>query len=421
MKRRIKLQLLFAGILFMLTSSLKAQYLLNSDSAFKAGAANSGRIWGYMFGDLFYKSHSDSLKRGNNNQYSGIPTSRNAFQFRRIYLGYDYNITSRFSAELLLAAEDNFPALNPPSNPAQNGDLLQNNKLTFYIKLANIRWKNIWKGTDLIVGQVATPAFPLIAEKVWSYRSIERTISDIRRTPSYDLGAELQGKFDAKGNYGYNIMVGNGTGDKPEGSSYKWFYGDVYAMFFDKKLIFDLYADYQRLNWQSYTPASGATAASNAWHHSRQMLKGYIAYNTPALTIGAEGYINNLKNDLFATKATGVDTLSEAAKGLSLYVHGNVITGKLRFFARYDMTDPNSKINNAIYTKYTGNLANYNESTTKEQFITAGLDFTPAKNVHFMPNIWYNNYKSKLDNTSGSLKSDYDLVYRMTFFFTFGK
>jgi hypothetical protein len=31
------------------------------------------------------------------------------FQFRRIYLGYDYNISKKFTAELLLAAEDNFP------------------------------------------------------------------------------------------------------------------------------------------------------------------------------------------------------------------------------------------------------------------------------------------------------------------------
>jgi hypothetical protein len=420
MKRRIRLQLLIIGILFCSMGGLKAQYMWNSDSSFKAGAANSGRIWGYVFGDLFYKSHSDSLKRGGNNQYTGIPTNRNAFQFRRIYLGYDYNITSKFSAELLLAAEDNFPTGNPTSSTGPSGDLLQNSKLTFYIKLANIRWKNIWKGTDLVVGQIATPAFPLLSERIWAYRSIERTISDIRRTPSYDLGAALQGKFDASGNYGYNVMVGNGNGDKPEATAFKWFYGDVYAMFFDKKLIFDLYADYQRLNWQAYNPSS---STPGAWHNSRQMVKGYIAYNTPNLTIGAEGYLNNLKADMFATRKIGggVDTLNTTAKGLSLYVHGNIIPSKLRFFARYDITDPNNKIDNNTYSKYAGNLGNYNAVTTKEQFITAGLDFTPAKGVHFMPNIWYNNYKSKLDNTTGSLKSDYDLVYRMTFYFVFGK
>src|ERR1051326_1767470 len=151
----------FFGTIYIMVSLpfvTRAQYLWNSDSAFKAGRANSGRIWGYAFGDYYYKGHTDTLNRGGANQYTGIPKDRNAFQFRRIYLGYDYNITQKFSADLLLATEDNFPAGNPPSSTTASGDLLSNSKLSFYIKLANIRWKNIWKGTDLIVGQQATAA-----------------------------------------------------------------------------------------------------------------------------------------------------------------------------------------------------------------------------------------------------------------------
>jgi hypothetical protein len=421
MKRRIALRCLFAAFLFISFGTLKAQYLLNSDSAFKAGAANSGRLWGYMFGDLYYKSHSDSLNRGGSNQYTGIPKSRNAFQFRRIYLGYDYNITSKFSAELLLAAEDNFPAGQPVGQATANGDETQNNKLTFYIKLADIRIKNIWKGTDLVIGQQATPAFPLLAEKIWSYRSIERTISDIRRTPSYDFGAGLQGKFDAKGNFGYNVLVANGSSAKPEGDAFKWFYGDVFAMFADKKLVFDLYADYERLTW------------TTTLHHSRQMLKGFAAYTTPALTIGVEGFVNNLKQDITATKTVaaggGTALLDNVAKGLSMYIHGNIVPNKLRFFARYDMFNPNSKVDNNTYLKYAQTTGNYNDNsytggtvangdaTYKQQFITAGLDFTPVKNVHFMPNVWINTYNTQL--ATGN--SDKDVVWRATFYFTFGK
>ncbi len=252
-------------------NSANAQYTWNSDSLFKAGKPNSGRIWGYAFADYYYKGQSDSLKRGGSNQYTGIPKDRNAFQFRRIYLGYDYNITQKFSAELLLAAEDNFPAGNPPTSTTASGDELLNNKLSFYIKLANIRVKNIWKGTDLVLGQVSTPSFPLISEKMWNYRSIERTIADIRRTPSYDFGATLQGVFDpSTKNFGYDLMVGNGSSAKPEADNFKWFYGDVYGYFFNKKIVIDAYADYERLNWTS------------TWHHSRQMIKGYIAYNSAA-------------------------------------------------------------------------------------------------------------------------------------------
>ena len=438
MKRRIRLQLLIIGILFCSMGSLKAQYLWNNDSAFKAGAANSGRLWGYVFADFYYKGKSDSLNRGANNQYTGIPQSRNAFQFRRIYLGYDYNITQKFSAELLLAAEDNFEPYNPPTTAVgagNTGDELTNGKETFFIKLANIRWKNIWKGTDLIAGEQSTPSFPLLSEKVWNYRSIERTIIDIRRTPSYDMGVGLQGKFDAKHDFGYNILVANGSGDKPASNSYKWFYGDIYKTFFDKKLIIDLYADYQRLNWLP------------GWHHDRQMIKGYIAYNTPALTIGAEGFINTIRADTKGTRiAGGTDTINTVAQGISLYVHGNIIPGKLRFFARYDGYNPNHKIDNGKYSNYAalsspngyntpGYHLTYNPSTgtptaatattditAKESFITAGLDFTPAKNVHFMPNIWYNHYKTQLTGALGDANGPgYDLVYRMTFYFVFGK
>jgi len=415
MKRNFAKQLFIIAIFSFLTISSQAQYLWNSDSAFKAGAANSGRIWGYMFGDFYAKGHSDSAGRGGNNQYTGIPTSRNAFQFRRIYLGYDYNITNKFSAELLLAAEDNFPPGNGNTTTTGTGDQTFNNKFTFYIKLANIRWKNIWKGTDLVIGQVATPAFPLLSERIWAYRSIERTISDIRRTPSYDLGAALQGKFDSRGNFGYNLMVGNGSSAKPEADNFKWFYGDIWAMALDKKLVFDVYADYERLNWTS------------TWHHSRQMTKAYVAYNTPALTVGVEGYVNVLKNDNIASRITprpggfANDTLTSNAMGISAYVHGDIVKNKLRFFARYDNTKPNSKVDNGTYSKYTNAMGNY-DYNNKEQFITAGLDFTPVKNVHFMPNIWMNTYKSELNVPDGSkLKSDNDVVYRLTFYFVFGK
>ncbi|HTQ64281.1 MAG TPA: hypothetical protein VMI12_05760 [Puia sp.] len=445
--KNLKQIALFTIVFVLLFNSSKAQYLWNNDSAFKAGAANSGRLWGYVFGDFYYKGHSDSLNRGGNNQYTGIPQGRNAFQFRRLYLGYDYNITKTFAAEILLAAEDNFPAFNPPSSGAASGDQTLNNKETFFIKYADIKWKNIWKGTDLVVGMQPTPAFPFITERIWAYRSIERTIADIRRTPSYDLGLGLRGFFDpATKNFGYNLLVANGTSAKPAGNSYKWFYGDVFAYFMQKKLVIDFYADYQRLNWQP------------GWHHDRQMIKGYIAYSTPstepaypALTIGVEGFINNLKGDTKATLIGGAsaDTIATKANGIAMYIHGDIVKNKLRFFARVDLYNPNKNVDNSKYSAYAGVSSpsgymspgyklTYNPSTgaptaaastgdptSKETFITAGLDFTPVKGVHFMPNIWYNHYKSQLTNPpgvpAGTSDANYDLVYRLTFYFVFGK
>ena len=435
MKRNSAKQFLFLAAAFLFSIASQAQVFVNNDSAFKANTPNTGRLWGYAFGDMYYKAHSDSLNRGGNNQYSGIPQSRNAFQFRRIYIGYDFNFNKKFSSELLLAAEDNFPAFNAPSatNTASSGDELLNNKLSFYVKLANLRIKNIWPGTDFIFGQQGTPSFPMLSEKVWNYRSIERTIADIRRTPSYDFGAGLNGYFDPKTkNVGYDLLVANGTSAKPASNNFKWFYGDIYAWLADKKLVIDLYADYQRLNWQP------------GWHHDRQMLKGYIAYTTEPITIGVEYFVNNIAADTKASKiGGGADTIATKASGISMYVHGDIVPNKLRFFARVDLYNPNGNVDNGKYSAYAGlsspsgymsngfkmtyspntgaptAAVSTGDPTAKETFITAGLDFMPFdNNIHLEPNIWVNTYASQL--ASGS-QSNNDFVLRLTFFYVFGK
>ena len=370
------------------------------DTSFKAG----GQIWANAFGDYYYKSHTDALNRGGANQYTNIEKGRNAFQFRRIYLGYNYNITSKFSAELLLSSEDNIVT----ASGTTSGDLLSDNKLAFYIKLMNVRWKNIWKGTDLLVGQCSTPAFPLLTEQIWGYRSIERTVSDIRRTPSFDLGASLQGRLDpGTDNYGYNLMVGNGSTARPENDKFKWFYGDVWAKFLNKKLIFDLYADYERLNW------------TTTLHHSRSMVKGFVAYTTPKITVGVEAFINHGKQDVVGITNAHADTIDANAQALSAYVRGTILKDKLAFFARVDKYDPNVNYLQS-YNSYKGLTSTY-EPNNKETFITAGLDFTPIKNVHFMPNIWYDQYRSKQASANPLTSEDHDLVYRVTFYYSFGR
>ncbi len=380
-------------------NTLKAQFTISSDSAFNAGSPNTGRLWGYSFADFYYKAHADTLNRGGGNQYTGIPKDRNAFQIRRVYLGYNYNISKKFSAEVLLAAE----------NGALSGEALTDNKLAFYVKLANLRIKNIWKGTDLVLGQVAPPDFVMSSEPIWGYRSVEKTILDKLGIPSFDLGATLQGKFDpSTGNYGYDLMVGNGTGAKPEGDKYKWFYGDVWAKFFDKKIYVNLYMDYNRMH------------PINGMKHSSSIIKGFVAYTVPKFTIGVEAYSNRLQNDDQATEITtgNVDVLTVHARGISIFTHEPIIKDKLNFFARFDALNPDKEIDNSKYNKYVGNTNGFNDPSTKEQFITAGLDFTPTKNVHLMPNIWYNKYTNQ---GPANLYNSYDLVYRITFYYVFGK
>jgi len=375
-----------------------AQQKASTDSSFKP----SGKLWGYTFGDYYYKAHSDPLNRGGGNQYTGIEKGRNAFQLRRVYLGYTYDIAPNFTAEVPRAAEDNVTK----STGVTTGDLLGDNKLSFYIKLANLRWKNIWKGTDLVVGQLATPAFPLLIEPIWGYRAVERTVADMRRTPSFDLGAALQGKFDSKANFGYNLMVGNGNGARPENDKFKWFYGDVFAKFLDKRFVIDLYADYEGLN-QTAT-----------WHHARNMVKGFIAYTTPVFTVGVEAFVNHGRQDVVGINAVKRDTTSANAKAVSAYARGSLKKDKLGWFARMDRYNPDVNYNSNAYTSYKGLTGAY-EPNNKELFFTAGIDFTPVKNVHFIPNVWYNRYTSNQNSLTGSAYRDHDLVYRLTFYYVY--
>jgi hypothetical protein len=385
------------------------------------------RVWGYAFGDFYYNAHADAGNRGPEQNYNGVPLYRNAFQFRRVYLGYDYEITKKFKAELLLASE---PSANTGVNGTtaiQNGDNLVDGKMAFYIKNINIRMRDLWPGTDLVVGEMATPGFAVnepgtngptsLSEATWGYRFIEKTVADVHKTNSYDVGAALQGTFDpATKNFGYVLMVGDNTTANllPAANAntgfYKIFYGDIWGKFLDKHLLVDIYADYVR--------TGSATATIGGQAHN--MLKGFVAYTSPKLSVGVEAYTNKLTNGV--TNTTTATPQDATAQALSVWVKGPIVKDKVSFFARYDGYNPDKDyVGTDAYSATPGILGAYSP-VYKEKFITGGLDFTPAKNVHFAPNVWYVSYKDQRDSgVTGRVADDHNMVYRVTFYYVFGK
>ena len=374
------------------------------------------RIWGFAFGDLYYDAHADAANRGPETNYNGVPTYRNAYQFRRIYLGYDYDIDRKFAVEVLLASEPSANTTVSGTTTISNSDNLVDNKMAFYIKLFDLRVRNVWKGTDFIIGETLTPAFPMLTEKIWGYRSIERTVADFHRTNAIDVGAALQGVFDpATKNFGYDILIGNNTAAglltaaNANTGFYKAFYGDVYAKFLNQTLIFDLYADYMKT-------APGTVALGP---QSRNMVKGFVAYTTPKITFGLEAYTQQITNGV--TNSTTKLGESATVNAISVYSHGAVYKDKLGFFARYDGYNPDNGYSATDTYSINTNLAAYSPFT-KEHFYTAGLDFTPSKNIHFMPNLWLIQYQDlRSASTTGYTPDGHTLVYRATFYFIFGK
>jgi hypothetical protein len=377
------------------------------------------RIWGYAFGDFYYNAHADAANRGPETNYNSVPTYRNAFQFRRIYLGYEHDITKKFTAEVLLASEPNANTAVSGTTAISGSDNLADNKMAFYIKNFDLRWKGVWSGTDFVIGEMLTPGFPMLTEKIWGYRSIERTISDFHRTNAYDVGASLQGVFDPKTkNFGYNILIANNSAgssasllpaSNPASGFYKAFYGDVYAKFLNQTLIFDLYADYMKTAAATYLVGG----------QSRNMLKGFVAYTTPKITFGLEAYTQKIANGV--TNTTTKASEDARVEAISIYTHGAIYKDKLGFFARYDGYNPDNNYNAADTYTVNTNLPAYSPSA-KEHFYTMGLDFTPAKSVHFEPNLWMIQYKDQRDpSATGYIPDSHVLVYRLTFFYIFGK
>ncbi len=66
-------------------------------------------------------------------------------------------------------------------------------------------------------------------------------------------------------NFGYNLLVANGTSDKPDFTPYKWFYGDVWGYFAHKHIVLDLYADYQTAKLDHHTGIIPARWLKDFW------------------------------------------------------------------------------------------------------------------------------------------------------------
>jgi len=432
-------------------------------------AAPGGTLWGYVFGDYASMQHGDSAGRGTKIQYKGLgaagnqqPASPNAFEVRRAYLGYNYNVNSKFSAYALLAYE---------------GDYDVNNNRTVYLKYIYFKWKNIFKGSDLKIGQQATNSFANAynTEPLMGYRASEKTIMDMHGVDgSSDMGLALEGKivkFKCADTtklptfIGYSAMVGDNSGNTPvpvftgAGTApnlttdlNKKFRANVYVNTLNGALTVGGYIDYINYGKALYSTNTLANnwvptnSTSTHLAEAVQTTKAYAVYNSKWVGIGVEWFTQSMSNGETETWAKGTtgktnDTVNAVQTGISLFAHGTIIQNKLNIYARYDMYTPDAnysyntttsggktviesfttKMSNvgSISNTYNGVTSSVAGNTYKETFINAGLDWTPTtdKKVHFMPNIWY--YGINNGFGSGEKKSDNYMVYRLTFLCAF--
>ncbi len=303
-----------------------------------------GYIIGKLYGDYYYKLS------GAGNNFSTVPYARktkgfNAFDFRKVELGGVYQFTPNISAKVEIESKDTF---------------LSDGKRPPYLKVAQLKISEIIPNGSLLVGQTETPTFSSTSEKIWGYRSLAKTLPDMREFgESDDFGVALSGTFSRDSTFGYTVMVGNGTGTRIENNKYKKVYLGLHANL-DNGLRFELYADYEG------NSAQGVNTG-------RTTFKGFAAYQLPVLTVGLSGSMQYRKN------AVQNHSVNSTPSGLSLFAHGTLIKDKLNGVIRYDFYNPDR-------------ASHYNE-----HFMLFGLDYVAAHHVHFMPNLWINAYAAKDD------------------------
>jgi len=318
-------------------------------------AQNLPKFSGLMFGDYYYnvQFHDQTQK------------DVNAFEYRRIYLTADYTIAdgiwSRFRLE---------------SDPTASN--LSNNKLSTMVKDAFLDFKNVGDG-DLVLGLQGTWNINM-AEGIFGYRSLEKTIQDLHGiSASRDLGVSITQKFSDEISSGF--LLGNNTGNNGslfgQTNSSQARFKSAY-LFFQIKPVNQL---------TILLDGQYAGAPSSKYIKTGDLIVNYANSN---FGIGVQGFLNAIDHG--------------ESNGSTLKRNGISFNGwfalmdNLRLVGRYDSYDPN--------TTNRSSLAN-----SSQTLIIGALDWAIRKNVHIMPNIEYTHYA--FANTKD------DVVARVTYFFSF--
>jgi hypothetical protein len=448
-----KITLLYIALGIIFSTKVNAQFtdFLNyplTVEPHESADSTRGHFWGYMFGSYYTKVHVDSGKAGNT-QYSQLPQGSNAFSMQRVYLGYDYFFNNQFSGHIVIAHEEN--------QDASFGSITSNYNYSpiFYLKYANIEWKDIFRGSTLSTGLITTPSFAITEEPFWGYRSIDRTIMDMKGiTNSNDFGVKLGGKLWRKKDddgienacIGYNIMVGNGLGSTPDNfgipTSYtvwKKYYGDIYVKLLNDKLVLDFFMDGRTLQWQN-----DSGVAQHAYNITERI---FLGYKTKNFNISAEYFVQTEYNQFYTPSIALAPSLGAASDDIVVPVGGdtmhnivqsgysimaaavllrdkNTKAPKLSLIARYDFFNPCVGFNPLSFYQATtidGQPQTFtNVPYIKESYGVLGFDYQPIKQIHFMPNIWYDGITILNDpnlNLTAREKFDYDMVLRITFYY----
>ena len=320
-----------------------------------------GKISGHMFGDVFYNVRQNDKSK----------QDLNGVQFRRVYFTYDHAISEAFDSRFRLEADQ--------SANTSNG------KIGVFVKDAYLKWKNVLPGSDFFFGISPTPAFE-VSEDHWGYRSLEKTILDLRGIVSArDLGVDLKGRIDPNSVVRYWVKLGDNSGNTPETDKYKRYYGQLHFKI-NSRIQATAYGDLDS------RPKTTDSFDGRTKNNNRFVTAGFISVREESkYSVGVEGFYRVIQNNF--RSAPGLSLVDQKTFGVTGFAWV-AVNDLVRLVGRYDFYDPNSDVDTD------GNLL----------FIGA-IDYMPSKNVHVMPNIEVQTYQAS--NTTN------DIVGRVTFYYIF--
>ena len=306
-----------------------------------AAQAEGGKIKGVMFYDYYHVLATDETD-------AKQPRKRNAFRFRRLYFTYQKDIATDFAIRFRLEAKD--------------AGFAQGAKMEPFVKHGYLQWKEGLGDADVYLGLSGTPTWA-VAEKVWGYRSIAKTVLDWNKIgSSADLGAALKG---AAGQLNYHLMVGNGPGQKPEDDHGKKFYGSLSFKAADR-LILEGYADFNA------RPAG----------RNERTFKGFVGWQGAKGKAGLEIFSRT-------NEQAGAGGEDQVITGVSAF--GSLpLSAAFKGFGRVD-------------------AVGYDAEDTSDLLFLTGLDYAAATNVHLMPNVLIESPTGRDANVQG----------RLTFYYKF--
>lgn len=361
-----------------------------------------GKLSGVFYGDYFYNVVRDTAVYRANLPNSAVngPESNQGFVIRRVYFTYDYDLAEQFATRFRVELDE-----TPNSSGAYN--ILSTGNVGVFVKDAWLRWKNIFKGSDLYFGIQPTSAYE-ISEGIWAYRGLEKTIMDLRGiVSSRHLGVALRGKFDDDGMFGYWVTVANqNSGVQPKDLTTTVRNGDKYNLYSlslayrpTEEVTLTLYGDY-RPTYPVTDPASTAVPKATV---SNNTLTGalFASYKDGnEFAIGAEAFTQQSSHTY--ADPVAVNQLKTLAKvGISVFGWYN-FSDEFGAIGRYDYYDPKSGSDNS-------------EKGDSRGYILAGLTYKPAKNVQVIPNLLVETYESIPNGRS----IDAAVTARLTFLFSF--